>query len=89
MLSVAGDQLARVAITLLVFQRTGSALLAAITFAASIVPTFVGGVTLSGLADRLPRRQVMIACDLARVVLVAVMAIPGMPVFPMICSSAS
>ena len=84
-LSVVGDQLARVALTLLVFQRTGSALLAAITFAASIVPAFVGGVTLSGLADRLPRRQVMIASDLARVVLVAIMAIPGLPVFPMIC----
>ncbi len=84
-LSVVGDQLARVALTLLVFQRTGSALLAAITFAVSIVPAFVGGMTLSGLADRLPRRQVMIACDLIRVVLVAIMAIPGMPVFLMIC----
>ena len=54
MLSVAGDQLARVAITLLVFARTHSALLAAITFALSIVQAFVGGLTLSGLADRLP-----------------------------------
>ena len=85
MLSVAGDQLARVALTLLVFQRTGSALLAAITFAVSIVPAFIGGLTLSGLADRLPRRQVMIASDLSRAVLVAIMAIPGMPVFLMIC----
>ncbi len=85
MLSVAGDQLARVAITLLVYQRTHSALLAAITFALSIVPAFVGGLTLSGLADRLPRRQVMIACDLSRAVLVAVMALPGMPVVLMVC----
>jgi MFS family permease len=84
-LSVAGDQLARVALTLLVFQRTGSALLSAITFAVSIVPAFVGGMTLSGLADRLPRRQVMIASDLSRVVLVAIMATPGMPVVLMIC----
>ena len=84
-LSVIGDQLARVALTLLVFQRTGSALLAAITFAVSIVPAFVGGLTLSGLADRLPRRQVMIVSDLSRTVLVAIMAIPGMPVFLMIC----
>ncbi len=84
-LSVVGDQLARVALTLLVFQRTGSALLAAITFAVSIVPAFVGGLTLSGLADRLPRRLVMIASDLSRAVLVAIMAIPGMPVVLMIC----
>src|SRR6266496_1976599 len=79
-LSVAGDQLARVALTLLVFDRTGSPLLAAVTFAASVVPTFVGGITLSGLADRWPRRRVMIACDLSRALLVATMALPGMPV---------
>ena len=84
-LSVAGDQLARVALTLLVFARTHSALLAAITFALSIVPAFVGGLTLSGLADRLPRRQVMIACDVSRAVLVAIMALPRMPLILMVC----
>lgn len=79
-LSVAGDQLARVALTLLVFHRTHSPLLAAITFAASVVPQFVGGIVLSGLADRLPRRQVMIVCDLVRAGLVAVMALSGIPI---------
>ena len=79
LLSVIGDQLARVALTVLVYDQTRSALLAAITFAASIVPTFIGGVTLAWLADRYPRRGVMIACDLARCALVLVMAIPGLP----------
>jgi len=79
-LSVAGDQLARVALTLLVFDRTGSSLLAAVTFAASVVPTFVGGIALSGLADRWPRRRVMMACDLGRALFVAIMALPGMPI---------
>jgi MFS family permease len=79
LLSVIGDQLARVALTVLVYDRTRSALLAAITFVASIVPTFIGGVTLAWLADRYPRRGVMIACDLVRCALVLVMAIPGMP----------
>ncbi len=79
LLSVIGDQLARVALTVLVYDRTRSALLAAITFVASIVPTFVGGVTLAWLADRYPRRGVMIACDLIRCALVLVMAIPGLP----------
>ena len=78
-LSVAGDQLARVALTLLVFDRTHSALLAAVTFAASVVPTFVGGIVLAGLADRLPRREVMIACDLIRTALAGVMALSGVP----------
>lgn len=80
MLSVAGDQLARVAITLLVFNQTHSALLASIAFAASIVPTFVGGLTLSGFADRWPRQQVMIVCDLGRAAIVCVMALPWMPI---------
>ena len=79
-LSVAGDQLARVALTLLVYEQTRSALLAAVTFAASVVPAFIGGITLSGLADRFPRRRVMIVCDLTRIVLVAVMAVSGIPI---------
>jgi len=78
-LSVLGDQLARVGLTLLVYDRTQSALLAALTFAASIVPTFFGGLLLAGFADRLPRRLVMITCDLIRVALVAVMTVPGVP----------
>jgi Major Facilitator Superfamily len=84
-LSVAGDQLARVALTLLVFDRTHSALLAAVTFAASVVPTFLGGTLLSGLADRLPRREVMIVCDLSRAALVALMMVPGMSVTVLVC----
>jgi MFS family permease len=79
LLSVAGDQLAKVALTILVYDRTHSSLLAAVTFAASFVPTFLGGVVLSGFADRLPRRAVMIACDVLRALLVAVMAVPGVP----------
>ena len=78
-LSVIGDQLARVALTLAVYDRTRSALLAAVTFAASVVPTFIGGVALAGLADRLPRRRVMITCDVLRAAGVLAMAIPGMP----------
>jgi MFS family permease len=79
LLSVAGDQLARVALTILVYDRTHSAFLAAVTFVTSVVPTFIGGVTLARLADRFPRRTVMIACDLARCALVALMVVPGVP----------
>ena len=77
--SVAGDQLARVALTVLVYARTASALLAAVTFMLSVVPVFIGGITLAGLADRFERRRVMIACDLLRCALVLVMALPGVP----------
>lgn len=83
-LSVSGDQLARVALTVLVYDRTRSALLAAVTFAASVVPTFIGGLALSGLADRLPRRRVMIGADLASGALVALMVLPGVPLAALI-----
>ena len=79
LLSVLGDQLARVALTVLVYDRTRSALLAAVTFVVSIVPTFIGGVTLAWLADRYPRRAVMIVCNVIQGLLVLVMVIPGMP----------
>jgi MFS family permease len=84
LLSVIGDQLARVALTVLVYDRTRSALLAAITFVVSMVPTFIGGVTLAWLADRYPRRGVMITCDVIRGVLVLIMAIPGVPLAAMV-----
>jgi MFS family permease len=84
LLSVVGDQLARVALTVLVYDQTHSALLAAATFVVSIVPTFLGGVMLAWLADRYPRRGVMIACDLARCVLVLVMVIPGVSLAAMV-----
>ena len=83
-LSVAGDQLARVALTLLVFERTGSSLLAAVTYAAGLIPLALGGMTLSGLADRLPRREVMIWCDLGRAALLVPMMLPGVPIAALI-----
>jgi MFS family permease len=79
LLSVIGDQLARVALTVLVYQRTHSPLLAAVTFTASLVPNFLGGILLSPIADRLSRRRVMIGTDVVSGLLVAVMALPGMP----------
>lgn len=79
LLSVVGDQLARVALTVLVYNRTHSPLLAALTYAVTIIPVFAGGVLLSGLADRFPRRAVMIVCDVARCGVVLVMAVPGVP----------
>src|SRR4051794_9572143 len=72
LLSVAGDQLARVALAVLVFGRTGSASWSALTYALTFLPALFGGVLLGGLADRFPRRRVMVVADLARAWLVAV-----------------
>jgi MFS family permease len=79
-LSVAGDRLALVALTLLVYGRTRSPLLAAIVYAAGYLPWVIGGLFLADVADRRPRRTVMIFCDAVRAVLVAAMAVPGVPI---------
>ena len=79
-LSIAGDRLALVALTLLVFDRTKSPFLAAAVYATGYVPWVIGGLFLAELADRRPRRSVMITCDAVRAVLVAVMAVPHTPI---------
>ena len=66
------------------YNRTHSAFLAAVTFVTSVVPIFIGGVTLAWLADRLPRRAVMITCDLVRCALVLLMAVPGVPLVALV-----
>jgi MFS family permease len=82
--SVAGDQIARVSLAILVFQRTNSTGLTALVYALTYVPAIVGGALLAGIADRFPRRTVMISCDVIRALLYGVTAIPALPL-PVMC----
>jgi MFS family permease len=84
-LSLLGDQLAQVALAILVYSRTGSALATAAVYALTYLPPIVGGPLLAGLADRYSRRRVMIVCDLVRALFVAAMAVPGLP-FGVLCA---
>lgn len=77
--SIAGDQLAKVALMILVYNRTGSAWWAAAVYALTFLPALAGGLGLSQLADRYPRRSLMVTCAATQAVLVGLMAIPGMP----------
>lgn len=77
--SRAGDQIARVAVALLVFDRTGSSALTALTYALTYLPPLITAPFLSGLADRYSRRAVMVSVDLLRAALIGLMAIPGLP----------
>ena len=81
LLSICGDQLSRVALAVLVYGRTGSATWAAVTYALTFLPALLGGLLLAGLADRFARREVMVIADLARAVLLAVMAVPELPLW--------
>lgn len=80
-LSIAGDQLARVALAVLVFNRTHSAALTGLTYALTFVPAFVGGALFGGLGDRYPRRTVMVTTDLIRAGLIGGAAVPGVPLW--------
>ena len=77
-LSTLGDQVARIAVALLVLDRSGSALAASATYALSYLTWMLAGPLLSGLSDRYPRRALMVLCDLLRAALVALLAIPGL-----------
>ncbi|GAA1673476.1 MFS transporter [Fodinicola feengrottensis] len=78
-LSQAGDQLARVALSVLVYERTSSAGLTALAYGLTYLPTVLGGTLLGRLADVFPRRGVMVVSDIFRMAVAAAMAIPGMP----------
>ena len=78
--SLLGDQLARVALSVLVYEKTRSSLLTAGIYALTFIPALVGGFLLGPLADRIPRRTLLVTGDAIRAVLIALMAITGHPI---------
>lgn len=77
-LSWFGDYVAKVAISFLIFRDTGSLTLSAAAFAISFLPWAAGGPVLAALAERSSYRRVMILCDVARMALMGLLAIPGL-----------
>ncbi len=80
LVSMLGNVVAHVALSFLVFSRTGSPLLAAVAFSIGWVPHLFVGTLLSGLSDRVPPRRLMVGCDLVCAVVVGLMVVPGLPV---------
>src|ERR1700749_536555 len=83
--SACGDWLYNVALLAVVFERTHSASLLALTTAARLVPMVVLGPLGGVLAHRYDRRRLIIASDLARALLmVALGAVggPGLAIIP-------
>lgn len=85
--SLLGTVLAELALTVLVFAKTGSPALSALTFTVGFLPYLFGGALLGGVVDRLPARRVLVSCDLVSAGLVAVVALPGMPVWALLAVS--
>jgi MFS family permease len=78
-LSSAGDYLGKAALAALVFRATGSVLASAASLAVTFLPWLTGAPLLVALAERLERRRVLVCCDVGRMTLVALAALPGPP----------
>lgn len=83
-LSITGSSVAAVALTILVYRRTGSPFLSALTFSLGFLPYVLGGGLLAGLVDRVPPRRLAVRCDLASGSIAAGMAWPGAPVWALL-----
>src|SRR4051812_20081333 len=62
LLSLIGDQIAAVALAVLLYQGSGSPLVAALGYATAYVPWLIGGPLLAAWAERRPGRNVMVGC---------------------------
>lgn len=82
--SLVGDQLARVALSVLVFDRTSNVAATSATYAMTFLPAIVGGAVLARIGDQLSRRSVMVGCDLLRAAAFGVLALPGVPLWALI-----
>lgn len=80
LVSIAGTSVAAVALTVVVYRRSGSPLLASLTFALGFLPYLLGGGLLAGIVDRLAPRRLVSGCALVAVPLAAAMAWPAAPV---------
>ncbi|MER6176457.1 MFS transporter [Streptosporangium sp. NPDC001681] len=83
-LLVAGDQVKMLALSALVYARTGSPGLSAAAYMLGFLPYAVGATFLLSLADRLRPRALMIAGELLRVVTCLLIAFAGLSVWAML-----
>jgi hypothetical protein len=77
-LSMTGSYLARLGVAALVYSRTDSPGLTAAAFAISYAP-YLFAPLLATIADRFPRKALLVTTDVLRSMLVLLLIIPGMP----------
>lgn len=83
-ISMLGTVVADVALTVLVYQRTHSPVLAASTMSLMFLPYLVGGSVLSSAAARWRTRRTLVVCDVVSAAIVGAMALPALPVAPIL-----
>ncbi|HET7487745.1 MAG TPA: MFS transporter [Acidimicrobiales bacterium] len=72
-----GDTFSSVALVVLVYRLTGSGLRVGATVAFEIAPVLLFGFLAGAVADRVPRRRVMVAADLGRAAIALALALFG------------
>jgi len=77
--SEVGDWAARLALTTLIFERTGSAAWAALMAVSALLPMLGPGQMLASLADRIDRRVILVTSDLIRAGIFALIAATHLP----------
>lgn len=82
--SIIGDKINQVGLSIMVFMLTGSPVQMGIVFAITYLPAALFGLVAGPLVDRWDRRRTMIAADLLRAGLVAGMAIVATAGFPQV-----
>jgi MFS family permease len=89
LVSYAGDQIARTALMVAVFDRYGGAAVGFFLLAATVPRLF--GPALGALADRFDQRRVIVACDVAQAALYTAIALfsPSLPVLLALVAAAS
>src|SRR6476469_1070971 len=81
-----GDRLYNLALVVLVYQRTHSALWAGVTTAARVVPIVVIGPFGGVIAGRFSLRRTMVACDLIRLAMMAALALVAVSSLPIVAA---
>ncbi|MFY1634612.1 MFS transporter [Solwaraspora sp. WMMB335] len=74
-----GETVKMLALSVLVFERTGSPLLAALAYVAGFLPSVIGGMFLLAYADRWRPRRIMVGYDLIRLATAGVLALGVLP----------
>ena len=80
-LAIGADTLRTVALSVVVFDRTGSAFLGALTFGIAFLPQVVGGVVIGALPDLVRPRPLIATGYLIEAAGAAVLALAGLPVW--------
>ncbi|MFC4910820.1 MFS transporter [Actinomadura gamaensis] len=82
---VGGDMVRMLALSVLVYQRTGSSLLAALAYTAEMFPYVIGGALLLSHTDRLPPRRLLVGVYLVQSATSALLALDVLPVGGTLC----